>query len=488
LTVTDEHLQIDRAAATALASALRRVGYNEDSVVERLGDEGPAASDTDVPVFHRRLDDSPLANAIRLVLLELALPAEHAVDALSREGVDALVRSGLAREEDGRVVPTGRILPVEGLYIASDGFSRGGDDPPGYVATFTPTASWLAALTPRRHVARAVDVGTGSGAHALLAAQHADHVIATDTNPRALMYTAFNAAMNGLGNIETRLGSLFDPVEGEEFDLITCNAPYVVSPETRWEYRDSALPGDKLSEHVVRHAAATLADDGFAAVLVSWLAESESDPDVRLEQWLEGSGCDAWVLGLSGADVLDHAASWNEHLEHDQEAFGAALDRWTEYLASFGASWVTEGAVLLHRRAGPEHAFRVEPVDPDDLQEASAQVERAFAAHAFLADVHPDALLDTPFKLVSAVHVEQGVDEDGDAETRIVLDDGTVPEVVVDDDVADVLMRLDGEHTLGRLVERQAKRLELTKGATGDLRRESVEALRELLELGFFAL
>ena len=92
------------------------------------------------------------------------------------------------------------------------------------MATYTPTARVLDSLTPRPRVDRALDVGTGSGIHALLAAQHARQVIATDVNPRALAYTELNAALNGLRNIETRQGSLFEPVEGETFDLITCSA------------------------------------------------------------------------------------------------------------------------------------------------------------------------------------------------------------------------------------------------------------------------
>jgi len=77
-------------------------------------------------------------------------------------------------------------------------------------------------------------------------------VVATDVNQRALAFTAINAALNGLDNVETRLGSLFEPVKGETFDLITCNAPYVVSPEDRWQYRDAAgFEADQLSQTVV---------------------------------------------------------------------------------------------------------------------------------------------------------------------------------------------------------------------------------------------
>ena len=67
---------------------------------------------------------------------------------------------------------------------------------------------------------------------------HSQHVVATDVNPRALAFTELNAALSGLDNVECRRGSLFEPVEGEQFDLIVCNAPFVVSPERRWTYRD----------------------------------------------------------------------------------------------------------------------------------------------------------------------------------------------------------------------------------------------------------
>ena len=442
-------------------------------MIELLGDDGPSAGLSDVVVFDRRLPDTPLGNAIRLLLLQVPISRDKATDALGQDGLDALLTTGLARSGGDRIVMRGRIVPAEGLLMAFDGFAVGHDDPHGYVASYTPTASWLAALTPRRKFGRALDIGTGSGAQALLAARHSEHVIATDLNPRAVAFTALNAALNGIDNLEVRLGSLFEPVAGETFDLITCNAPYVVSPEDQWQYRDAAgFEADQLSQAVVTEVPRHLNQDGVGCMLVSWLAESEEDPDVRVDRWLQDNGCDAWVLGLSGADPLDHAAGWNEHLSVDPEAYGAALDRWTSYLEELGVGWVTEGAVLVHKRPGEVHMIRTDPVDEDELEYAGDQVERVFHALAVVADIDdPVALLDERFALVEDAQIQQDAIRDG---ATVILEEGTWHEVEIDDETVDVLVELDGRATLAEAIDR----------ARVPRRRSTLADVQELFELG----
>jgi methylase of polypeptide subunit release factors len=445
-------------------------------VIELLGDDGPSASLSDVPVFDRRLPDTPLGNAIRLLLLQVPISRDDALDALGKDVVEALLLTGLAVEEGDRIRMRGRIVPAEGLIMSFDGFA-GNDDPHGYVASYTPTASWLAALTPRRRFGRALDIGTGSGAQALLAARHSDEVIATDLNPRAVAFTALNAALNGIDNLEVRLGSLFEPVAGETFDLITCNAPYVVSPEDQWQYRDApGFEADQLSQTVVTGVPDHLNDDGVGCMLVSWLAESEEDPDVRVDQWLQDNGCDAWVLGLSGADPLDHAAGWNEHLSGDPEAYGAALDRWTSYLEEHGVGWVTEGAVLLHKRPGEVHMIRTDPVDEDELEYAGDQVERVFKALERVAAIDdPVELLDERLALVEDANIQQSAGEEG---ATVILEEGTWHEVEIDDETVDVLVELDGRTTLAEALDR----------ARVPRRRSTLADVQELLELGIVEL
>jgi methylase of polypeptide subunit release factors len=468
----------DQEAAATVGEALRAIGYDEDAIEDRLGEDGVATEGGEALVHALRLDSDELGDAIRLLLL--ARPIARSSFAAASE----LVQLGLAVEDGARLVPRARIVPTEDVYLTFDTFSNGDDDPPGWVASFTPTAYWLASLTLRRRVTRAVDIGTGNGVHALLAARHADHVIATDINPRALAYTQISAAMNGLANVETRRGSLFEPVAGETFGLITCNAPFVISPKARWQYRDAGFPGDEFSRLVVTSAAAHLADDGFASVLVSWLAPSEDEPDDHVREWLRGNGCDAWILGLAGSDPVDHAAGWNDHLSSDPDAYTAAIDEWTAYFAGLGAGWISEGGVVMHKRAGDRHVVRADGVDEDELEFASDQIGRVFNALAAVAR-DGDAVLEGRLRLVDETRFDQELDRTGAVtSTMLVLDEGTCSDWELSVEEADVLVALDGATTLDQAVARVARREELSKRETAELRDEMRDLARDLLELG----
>ena len=77
---------------------------------------------------------------------------------------------------------------------------------------------------------RVLDVGTGSGAVALAIARERPRALlaATDVSSVALEVARGNAEEFGLAQrIRLLPGSLFEPVEGERFDLVVSNPPYV---------------------------------------------------------------------------------------------------------------------------------------------------------------------------------------------------------------------------------------------------------------------
>jgi release factor glutamine methyltransferase len=83
-------------------------------------------------------------------------------------------------------------------------------------------------LAARSEPCTVLDLGTGSGAIAIAIASERRHwrVTAVDISPQALQVAAQNARMLDIP-IAWRLGSWFDAVPGEQFDLIVANPPYV---------------------------------------------------------------------------------------------------------------------------------------------------------------------------------------------------------------------------------------------------------------------
>jgi release factor glutamine methyltransferase len=73
---------------------------------------------------------------------------------------------------------------------------------------------------------RVLDMGTGCGVNAILAAGASTDVLAVDINPRALEAARDNTELGGVADrVEVRASDVFDAVDGD-FDVIVFDPPY----------------------------------------------------------------------------------------------------------------------------------------------------------------------------------------------------------------------------------------------------------------------
>lgn len=133
------------------------------------------------------------------------------------------------------------------------------------------TGAFLAANLDERLIApdaRVLDMGTGSGVCAVVAARHSRHVIAVDINPAAVRCTAINVALNGVEDrVEVRHGDLFAPVARERFDVILFNPPFLRGMPR--DDRDRAWRSVDVAERFAAGVADHLATGGAALVVLS---------------------------------------------------------------------------------------------------------------------------------------------------------------------------------------------------------------------------
>jgi release factor glutamine methyltransferase len=136
--------------------------------------------------------------------------------------------------------------------------------------------------------ARVLDMGTGCGILAVLAARNAGKVVAVDINPYAVRCTSRNAQLNGVSaKVETRLGNLFQVLEAEEeFDLIIFNAPYLpVDPGEGKSWVEKAWSGGESGRTIIDRFLNTVSQHLSENGRVLLVQSSLSDIDETLKQF-----------------------------------------------------------------------------------------------------------------------------------------------------------------------------------------------------------
>ncbi len=340
--------------------ALNQAGYEEASVHDLL-------HVAVLPSFRRRREAradslartkgrSPLETLVRLFLLREPAAVE-AVQGIQPTRLEDWIETGLLVRDPAGVLATVELTPCEGLAVASDWAGLPPRDPLE-VMSVTASSRALAQTMVRRSVETCLDLGTGSGVLALLAARHCGQAVATDKNPRAVAFARWNARLNGVKNVSFLEGDLFSPVEGETFDLVLCNPPFVLAPSVDFLHSHSGLPADTFLREIIRQAPGYLAEGGVCQIIGNWAEVSGEDWRERLASWFSGTGCDAWVLYSHSEEAEAYARERIAESGEDVEPFAAKLDRWIAAYRRERIEAVGFGVITMRRRGnGASHVF-----------------------------------------------------------------------------------------------------------------------------------
>jgi release factor glutamine methyltransferase len=121
--------------------------------------------------------------------------------------------------------------------------------------------------------ARVLDLGSGSGACGIAAAQCGCTVTAVDINPSAVRCTRINALVSNV-DIDIHHGDLFAPVSDERFDVVLFNPPYYRG--TPADGLDHAWRSKDVPERFAANLSKHLAPGGYALVVLSTDGEPAS--------------------------------------------------------------------------------------------------------------------------------------------------------------------------------------------------------------------
>ncbi len=253
-------MQTDTTNATREDAALVRLGRH----LQRVG----YAFTTITPESHARINRRPGNAVARTVedVLGWSRPF-HPAPPLA-ELAALLAEAGALRHEGDALRSTIRVSTLDGRLFVHSAFPTVQAD----AVFFGPDTYRFARLLRTvvgggRRFGTVVDIGCGSGAGGILvgawlgAAGPAPRLVLGDINALALRYSAVNAALAGLAEVDVRHSDVLAGVDGA-IDLVIANPPYLKDAAGRRYRHGGERLGTDLSLRMAEESLARLAPGG----------------------------------------------------------------------------------------------------------------------------------------------------------------------------------------------------------------------------------
>lgn len=198
-----------------------------------------------------------------------------------------------------------------------------------------------------------LDVCSGVGTQALVAARTAARVTAVEIEPEAAKLFWINAAMNGLsGKVELLEGDLLEPVAGRSFDVICCNPPFMpVPPGVKYpRFADGGADGLGIVRRLMAGLPRVLEPAGRCEVVGAVLGNAEQ-PDLTAFKQMAADSSLILVVDCRTREELE-GKTMQQLVEMALEGGQEDLERaFRSHFASLHATHLY--CFLLHASRGP---------------------------------------------------------------------------------------------------------------------------------------
>jgi methylase of polypeptide subunit release factors len=422
---------------------------------------------------------------VRLFLFDLPVDEQSARNAIPPSILKLMLDSGMVRPAGDRLSASVMLTPLDDFLFAADPVTKMESGAASDIVLWpnqTTRILHLAAIQKPCH--STLDLGAGCGVIAILAAGRSGHVVATDINTRAADFTRFNASLNRVGNIETVTGDTFLPVANRTFDHILANPPFFVTPSSDLLYCENPMELDQYCRRVVREGAARLNEGGYLQMVFEWVQVKGQSWQERLAEWLEGTGCDAWVLRTYVGEAARYAyeRTKTQHGLTPQQA-DEQFQRCVEYYRRRDVEQVQGGILAMRRRSGANwlriEEGRMEPAEP-----FGDRILDLFDTQTVLSARLPDQeLLAMKPALVPGVHLDQQLrPENGRwvlSSAKLSVGGGLPVSMNTESQVAQFLTGCDGTRTLDELARELAG---VVRAPLEQVREQCSAVIRKLAE------
>jgi len=273
-----------------LAAEFRACGYDTANCARRLGvipRQGVNfwwVQDSWTPIWA-----DPVDTLLELFISGREVPLSRVTAHLSAASVDTALETRLLERDGANLRSRLCLFPFYGIFIVTD--RKQTNTAINQIMWLFPESFLLGGLVKRSPRRRAVDLGTGSGVHALLASKHSESVVGIDVNPRALEFSRFNAALNSIDNVEFLLSDLFKALDPSlTFDLLTANPPYIPDLGTNAgkNFWSGGSDGTGILRRIIEALPTRLDPDGIANIISLYPIPPQSTMRETFDQWLGG--------------------------------------------------------------------------------------------------------------------------------------------------------------------------------------------------------